>query len=83
MRYELTQHARAVLAAREIRIEWMERVLSHPILILPDRADPHLEHRLGRIREHGNRVLRVIVNKTTLPQRVISVYFDRTMMGKL
>jgi hypothetical protein len=42
-----------------------------------------LEHHLGRITEHGNRVLRVVVNKTVRPARVVTLYFDRTMRNKL
>ena len=49
----------------------------------PDPDDVELEHRLGRIREHGARVLRVVVNKTVRPARVVTLYFDRTMIGKL
>jgi hypothetical protein len=38
--------------------------------------------RLAKIPEHGNRVLRVVINKAAVPERVVSVYFDRTMKGK-
>jgi len=36
-----------------------------------------LEHRLAAIPEFGNRVLRVIVNTSAIPPRVITAYFDR------
>ena len=49
----------------------------------PDPIDPELEHRLGRIDEYDGRVLRVIVNATVTPPRVVTVYFDRKMRGKL
>lgn len=42
-----------------------------------------LESRSRRIPEHGDRVLRVVVNKSVVPDRVVSVYFDRTMKGKI
>ena len=45
--------------------------------------DPTVESRLAKIPEHGDRVLRVVINKTVVPARVVSVYFDRTMKGKL
>jgi hypothetical protein len=38
---------------------------------------------LRGIPEHLNRVLRVVVNTTVVRERVASVYFDRTMKGKL
>lgn len=83
MNYELTQHARDALRERNIPVEWMERVIEKPALVEPRASDLTLESRLARIPEHGNRVLRVVINKTVVPQRVVSVYFDRTMKGKL
>ena len=83
MDYELSQHARDVLEEREIPVAWLERVLKSPQRIEPDADDADLEHRLGRIREHGNRVLRVVVNKTVRPARIVTLYFDRTMRNRL
>ncbi len=83
MNYELTQHARTVVAERNIPVEWMERALTRPALTEPSAADPTLESRFIRIPEHGDRVLRVVVNKQAVPERVVSVYFDRMMKGKL
>ena len=80
MNYELTEHARESLRKRpNIRMEWIERVLRQPDLVEPDRTDPELEHRLGRIQESEGRVLRVIVRKNTTPMRLITFYFDRKM----
>jgi hypothetical protein len=83
MKYDLTQHAREMLAERQIPTEWMERALANPARVDPSAADATLESRLAKIPEHGDRVLRVVVNKTVVPERVVSVYFDRTMKGKL
>ena len=83
MNYELTQHARDVLAERNITIEWLERTLREPELKQPDPKDATLERRYRKIPEHENRVLRVVVNTTVAPERVVGVYFDRTMKGKL
>ena len=77
MSYELTQHARDVLDEREILIEWVERVLNRPTLREP------AESRFARIPEFGNRVLRVVINTTIVPERVVSVYFDRRMKNRL
>jgi len=79
----LSQHARDVLKAREIPLEWVERVLVQPARVVPDRDDPQLEHRLGAIAEHGDRVLRVIITRGTVPPRVVTVFFDRGMKGRL
>jgi len=83
IRYELTSHAVAVMAEREIPIEWVERVLAQPERTEPDSTDPELQHALGRIPERGDRVLRVVYNKTTEPWRVVTVYLDRGMRGRL
>jgi hypothetical protein len=83
MKYELSQHARDVLEERKIPVEWMERMIATPALVEPSTTDATVESRLGRIPEHGDRVLRVVINKSVVPERVVSVYFDRTMKGKL
>jgi uncharacterized DUF497 family protein len=83
MIYELTQHARDVLQERQIPLEWVERVIDKPALVKPSATDLTVESRLAKIPEHGGRVLRVVINKMVVPERVVSVYFDRTMKGKL
>jgi uncharacterized DUF497 family protein len=83
MNYELTQHAKDMLQEREIALEWLERVLDNPFTTHPDPADEALEHRLGKIAEFNNRVLRIVVNTRGKPVRVITAYFDRTMKGRL
>jgi hypothetical protein len=68
---------------RNIRLEWLERVIEQPQLIEVDAMDSDLEHRLGKIDEFEGRVLRVIVNPQLEPIRVITAFFDRAMRGKL
>jgi hypothetical protein len=46
-------------------------------------SDKTVESRLAKILEHGDRVMRVVVDKTVVPERVVSVYFDRTIKGEL
>jgi hypothetical protein len=77
MDYRLIQHARDALEKRQIAISWVERVLACPEWTEPDPVDAELEHRLAGIPEFGNRVLRVIVNTSATPPRVITAYFDR------
>jgi uncharacterized protein YuzE len=67
MTYELTQHARDVLAERHIPVAWLERALREPELKQPDPADATLERRYRKIPEHENRVLRLVVNTTVAP----------------
>jgi hypothetical protein len=83
VKFELTNHARRAVAEREIAIEWIERTLDAPELTVPDPDDPAVERCFRRIPEFDGRVLRVAVNRTVEPHRVVSVFFDRKMKGKL
>ena len=83
MKYELTKHAQQVLAERGILVEWMERTLSQPELVMADPLDPEVERRYRQIPEYGGRVLRVAVKTTVDPNRIVSVFFDRNRKGKL
>jgi hypothetical protein len=64
-------------------LEWLERVLNEPVLCQSDPADVSLERRYRPIPEFEGRVLRVVVNPSVEPIRVVSVFFDRSMRGKL
>lgn len=77
MDYVLTEHARDALEKRQIPIAWMEHALTRPEVTEADPVDPDLEHRLARIPEFGNRVLRVIINSKRTPPLVVTVFFDR------
>lgn len=84
MNYELTEHAKESLKKRtNIRIQWLEQALEAPHLIEPDPVDAELEHRLLRIDQFDGRMLRVVLNKTVDPLRIITVFFDRSMRGIL
>jgi len=83
MDYTLTQHARDAMGKRNIPVEWLERVMEMPQARAPDAVDSDLEHRLAAIPEYQNRVLRVIVNLRIIPEKVVTMYFDRNMKGKL
>ena len=83
MDYNLTRHARTVLAERQIPTAWMERALERPALTEADPDDSTLESRFLKIPEYGDRVLHVVVNKQVAPIRVVSPYSDRSMKGRL
>ena len=55
----------------------MEQVLNEPERTEPDSIDGDLEHRLGRIADFQDRVLRVIVNLTVAPPLIVTLYFGR------
>ncbi|MFQ5667988.1 MAG: hypothetical protein ACE5I7_16355 [Candidatus Binatia bacterium] len=57
--------------------------MREPALRAPDPGNALLERRHRPIPEFDGRVLRVVVNPAVEPVRVASVFFDRTMRGKL
>jgi len=83
MELNFTEHAKRVVKEREINPEWIQVVLTNPEKIESDKDDIELEHALAKIPEFGNRVLRVIYKKKASPLKIITVYFDRTMRGKI
>jgi hypothetical protein len=80
--FDLTAHARQVIAERRIALAWVARVVSSPERTEPDSVDAELHHALGSIPEHGGRVLRVVYNRTTSPWRIVTAYFDRRERSK-
>ena len=83
MKFNFTKHALRAMEERQIPPEWVEQTINHPELRIPDRNDSELDRFYRRIPEFGNRVLRVAVNTRVESWRVVSVFFDRTMKGKL
>ena len=81
--YDLSQHAKDVINERDIQLSWLEQVLESPELVEADADDPQLTHYVGRIAEYGNRPLRVVFNARANPARIVTVYFDRKMKGRL
>ena len=78
-----TLHAKKVLVERDISIDWVLSVLNAPRKTLSDLEDSDLTHALCPIAENGNRVLRVVYNDHVRPRRIVTVYFDRTVKGKI
>ena len=83
MIYEITKHAKKVMEERGILDDWVARTFSSAELTQPDPKDAQVEQRFRRIPEFGGRILRVVVNKAVEPKRILSVFFDRAMKGKL
>jgi hypothetical protein len=82
-RYDLSRHAKGRDLCAPDSDAWLEQVLDSPEVVEADRDDPELVHHIGRIKEHGNRALRVVFNKAMGPARIVTVYFDRKMKGRL
>ena len=77
MDFELSDHARFQQEQRQIKLVWLEQTLSTPDRCIEGADDYGNTHYLKQIYEFGNRWLRVVVNPTVSPQRVVTVFFDR------
>jgi hypothetical protein len=64
------------LEKRRIQVAWLDRAFYSPEVIAPDPVDPELEQRLARIAELGDRVIRVVVNVTVEPNRIVTVFLE-------
>lgn len=73
----LTKHAQFQMEQREISMAWLEKTLQNPDQVL-SLADPHGNtHYLKKIEEFGDRHLRIVVNSQVVPQRIVTLFFDR------
>lgn len=77
MEFELSKHARDMLQERQIPEEWMWRTLASPEY-QEIGADGNI-HYIKSIIEYEGRFLRVIVNPTRIPERIVTVFFDRRL----
>ena len=82
MNLSFTRHARQVMVERDISQHWIDAVVNAPGFHAPDPNDSSLVRSYGRVPERGDRVLRVVVNTSTDPWRVVSVFFDRRMRDR-
>ena len=83
MEYEFSHHAAEMLRRRGIRREWVDVAMVSPQRVERDAAEPSIVHHLRTIEECEGRVLRVFYNEAVSPVRIVSVFLDRRMKGKL
>ncbi|MCK9581057.1 MAG: DUF4258 domain-containing protein [Methanoregula sp.] len=74
-RLDYSIHARTMMQERMIAEDWVTSTVNTPEQI-EMRQDDEI-HYLKRIPQNKNRFLRVIVNPSIDPRRVITVFFDR------
>jgi len=72
---DYTVHAKTMMQERMIQEDWVTSTVSAPEMVEEKRDDER--HYLKRIPEHAGKFLRVIVNHSVHPPRVITVFFDR------
>jgi hypothetical protein len=74
--FEWSQHASEMVKERKLRQEWIIEAISHP-----ESTEDHRDstHYIKRIPEHGHRYLRVVVNRNSIPKRIVTAFFDRRL----
>ncbi len=70
-----TIHAKTMMHERLIQEDWVIRTVKNPDFTELRRNDE--KHYVKLIPENGGKYLRVIVNPSVSPNRVITVFFDR------
>lgn len=75
--FELSNHARHQMQERNILEAWVTEALTYPERVEPLADSQSNTHYLKRISDFGDRWLRVVVNPTVQPNRVVTVFFDR------
>ncbi|MEW5872530.1 MAG: DUF4258 domain-containing protein [Chloroflexota bacterium] len=77
VRATLTAHAKDMLAERSISEEWVWRTIRSADSW--ERGVDGNLHFTKAIDEMDNRILRVVVNDGFIPNRIVTVFFDRRL----
>ena len=77
MDFEYSAHAREMIQERRISEEWVRRTLDSPDC-REMRVDGNM-HYIKAIPDHDGRFLRVVVNPIVVPNRIVTVFFDRRL----
>jgi hypothetical protein len=78
--YILSNHARGVLAEREILESWVWDTIAEPDNTWP--GEDGNRHYAKQIAERNGRILHVVVNPMVDPQRIVTAFFDRRLKKK-
>jgi hypothetical protein len=75
MDLQISQHAEVVMQERGILSSWLHESVDRPDRVehAPDGTGPYLKS----IEAFGGRWLRVVVNDSVKPARVVTLFFDR------
>jgi hypothetical protein len=74
-------HADDVLQERNIPVDWVWRTIEFPDRVF-EESDGNT-HYVKVIWEYEGRILRVVVNQNVNPDRVVTLFFDRRLRGRL
>jgi hypothetical protein len=81
--FVLSNHAQERAVQRGIREQWIEETILNPQQTEIDPVNSTALRAWRKIPERNNSILRVVYNPETTPFVVITVFFDRSMKGKL
>lgn len=70
-----TAHAQSMMQERGIQEDWVKSAVHDPDMT-EQREDDEM-HYLKKIPQKRGKILRVIVNPSVHPEKVITVFFDR------
>jgi len=70
-----------MLNERGIKRSWVDRAIGNPYDVF--ERDDGTKHFIVQIPEFGNRWLRVILNVSVSPERLITAFFDRRLSEEL
>lgn len=75
--YAFTLHAKTAMSTRSLTQGLVLSALRSPDMIVADRYDPAIGSYCKAVPGCGNLVLRVVVDRATRPETVITAYIDR------
>jgi hypothetical membrane protein len=77
--FSFSKHALSQIEIRNIKKEWVFQVSLYPDSVLTSKDVDGNSHYFGKISEFGNRTLRVVINESVTPNRIVTVFFDRRL----
>ena len=78
--FRISIHSKAVIQERKIELDWIETAIINPEkTILGDDGNMHY---IKTINAFDNRKLRIVVNHSYKPPKIVTIFFDRRLKGK-
>jgi hypothetical protein len=77
---QFSKHAQEMLVERNIREEWVWRTLN--AFDNKEIGTDNNLHYTKSIEENESRILRVVVNPSVEPARIVTIFFDRRLKRK-
>lgn len=76
-----SEHANDMLNERKINKAWVDLAVNDPDTKQDNSVDGTV-HYIKRIKEYNNRYLRVVVNSSDQPIKIVTLFFDRRLGKK-